>query len=147
MPLIIACTILIAAIFMIDNKRLYQLFYIALNLIMLTLIYNTFIIYTADFEMSPWHESGKVAYLVVVVEVLWLLAIDAIMAVLSFKIKISPNQLVIPFVAAVILGVYAIFYINPPMWLCVGGAVASVILFFTSLTLFFISFYKNIREK
>ena len=100
MPLIIACTILIAAIFMIDNKRLYQLFYIALNLIMLTLIYNTFIIYTADFEMSPWHESGKVAYLVVVVEVLWLLAIDAIMAVLSFKIKISPNQLVIPLVAA-----------------------------------------------
>ena len=147
MPLIIACTILIAAIFMIDNKRLYQIFYIILNLILLTLIYNTFIIYTADFEISPWHESGKVAYLVVVVEVLWLLAIDAIMAVLGMKMKISPNQLLIPFVAAIILGIYAIFYINPPLWLCIGGATASVILFFTSLALFFISFFKNFREK
>ena len=146
MPFIIACTVFIAAIFMIDNLRLYRIFYVALNLLLLTLIYNTFIIYTADFEFSPWHNSGKVAYLVVVAEVLWLLAIDAIMGLLSRKIKISPDQLLLPFVAAVILGVYLIFYLEPPMWLCVGGAVASVILFFSTLILFFINYFKNLKS-
>lgn len=146
MPFIIACTVFIAAIFMIDNLRLYRIFYVALNLLLLTLIYNTFIIYTADFEFSPWHNSGKVAYLVVVAEVLWLLAIDAIMGLLSRKIKISPDQLLLPFIAAVILGVYLIFYLEPPMWLCVGGAVASVILFFSTLILFFINYFKNLKS-
>ena len=147
MPFIIACTIFIVGIFMVDNFRLYRIFYVALSLMLLTLIYNTFIIYTSDFEISPWHNSGKVAYLVVVVEVLWLLAINAIMALLSRKIKISPDQLVLPFVAAVILGVYLIFYVNPPMWLCIGGAAASVILFFTAICLFFINFFKNIKSE
>lgn len=146
MPFIIACTVFIAAIFMIDNLRLYRIFYVALNLLLLTLIYNTFIIYTADFEFSPWHNSGKVAYLVVVAEVLWLLAIDAIMGLLSRKIKISPDQLLLPFVAAVILGVYLIFYLETPMWLCVSGAVASVILFFSTLILFFINYFKNLKN-
>jgi len=146
MPFIIACTVFIAAIFMIDNLRLYRIFYVALNLLLLTLIYNTFIIYTADFEFSPWHNSGKVAYLVVVAEVLWLLAIDAIMGLLSRKIKISPDQLLLPFIAAVILGVYLIFYLETPMWLCVGGAVASVILFFSTLILFFINYFKNLKS-
>lgn len=146
MPFIIACTVFIAAIFMIDNLRLYRIFYVALNLLLLTLIYNTFIIYTADFEFSPWHNSGKVAYLVVVAEVLWLLAIDAIMGLLSRKIKISPDQLLLPFVAAVILGVYLIFYLEPPMWLCVSGAIASVILFFSTLILFFINYFKNLKS-
>lgn len=146
MPFIIACTVFIAAIFMIDNLRLYRIFYVALNLLLLTLIYNTFIIYTADFEFSPWHNSGKVAYLVVVAEILWLLAIDAIMGLLSRKIKISPDQLLLPFIAAVILGVYLIFYLEPPMWLCVSGAVASVILFFSTLILFFINYFKNLKS-
>ena len=147
MPFIVACTIFITAIFMVDNFRLYRIFYVALSLMILTLIYNTFIIYTADFEISPWHDSGKVAYLVVVIEVLWLLAINAIMALLSLKIKISPDQLAIPFVAAVILGVYLIFYVNPPVWMCISGAVASVILFFSSLALFFINLFKNLKPK
>ncbi len=146
MPFIIACTVFIAAIFMIDNLRLYRIFYVALNLLLLTLIYNTFIIYTADFEFSPWHNSGKVTYLVVVAEVLWLLAIDAIMGLLSRKIKISPDQLLLPFIAAVILGVYLIFYLEPPMWLCVSGAIASVILFFSTLILFFINYFKNLKS-
>ena len=146
MPFIIACTVFIAAIFMIDNLRLYRIFYVALNLLLLTLIYNTFIIYTADFEFSPWHNSGKVAYLVVVAEILWLLAIDAIMGLLSRKIKISPDQLLLPFIAAVILGVYLIFYLETPMWLCVSGAVASVILFFSTLILFFINYFKNLKS-
>ena len=146
MPFIIACTVFIAAIFMIDNLRLYRIFYVALNLLLLTLIYNTFIIYTADFEFSPWHNSGKVADLVVVAEVLWLLAIDANMGLLSRKIKISPDQLLLPFVAAVILGVYLIFYLEPPMWLCVSGAIASVILFFSTLILFFINYFKNLKS-
>ncbi len=147
MPFIVACTILVMGIFMVDNLRLYRIFYVALSLLLLTLIYNTFIIYTADFEFSPWHNSGKVAYLVVVIEVLWLLAINAIMALLSRKISISPDQLALPFIAAVILGIYLIFYTNPPKWLCICGAAASVILFFSSLTLFFINFFKNLKEK
>ncbi len=147
MHIILISALLIAAIFWVDNIKIYRTLYVVLNLMQLTLIYNTFIIYTADFEISPWHDSGKVAYLVVVIEVLWLLAINALTALLARKLPIAPDQLMLPFIAAIILGVYLIFYINPPLWLCIGGAAASVILFLASITLFFLNFEKIMRRK
>lgn len=147
MPFIIIFTLLILTIFWVNNPKIYRALYIVLNLALLTLIYNTFIIYTADFEISPWHSSGKVAYLVVVLEVLWMLAINAILGLLSRKIYINPNQILLPFIAAVTLGFYLIFYINPPVWLCIGGAFMSVILFFALIALFFINFDKTFHSK
>lgn len=147
MHIILIAALLIAVIFWADNIKIYRIFYTALFLTQLTLIYNTFIIYTADFELSPWHDSGKVAYLVVVIEVLWLLAVNALMALLSRKIYIAPDQLVLPFIAAIILGIYLIFYLTPPVWLCIGGAAASVILFTASVALFFINFDKSMRSR
>lgn len=147
MHIIAAFSLLIAAIFWADNSKIYRTLYIVLNMALLTLIYNTFIIYTADSELSPWHDSGKVAYLVVVIEVLWLLTINAIMALLARKIYIAPDQLMLPFISAVVLGIYLIFYVNPPYWLCIGGAIASVVIFLTSIILFFINFDKSIRGK
>lgn len=147
MHVILVAALLIAAIFWADNVKIYRTLYVALLLMQLTLIYNTFIIYTADFELSPWHESGKVAYLVVVIEVLWLLAINALTALLARKIYIAPDQLMLPFIAAVILGIYLIFYLTPPVWLCIGGAAASVILFAATAALFFINFDKSMRGR
>lgn len=147
MHIILVSALLIAAIFWADNLKIYRTLYVALNLMQLTLIYNTFIIYTADFEISPWHDSGKVAYLVVVIEVLWLMAINALIALLARKIYIAPDQLMLPFIAAIILGIYLIFYITPPLWLCVGGAAASIILFFASIVLFFLNFDKTMRGR
>lgn len=147
MHIILVSALLIAAIFWADNLKIYRALYVALNLMQLTLIYNTFIIYTADFEISPWHDSGKVAYLVVVIEVLWLMAINALIALLARKIYIAPDQLMLPFIAAIILGIYLIFYITPPLWLCVGGAAASIILFFASIVLFFLNFDKTMRGR
>lgn len=147
MHIILLSALLIAAIFWVDNIKIYRILYVALNLMQLTLIYNTFIIYTADFEVSPWHDSGKVAYLVVVIEVLWLLAINALTALLARKLPIAADQLMLPFIAAAILGVYLIFYLTPPLWLCISGAAASVILFVASIALFFLNFDKIMRSK
>lgn len=147
MHIILLSALLIAAIFWVDNIKIYRTLYVVLNLMQLTLIYNTFIIYTADFEVSPWHDSGKVAYLVVVIEVLWLLAINALIALLARKLPIAPDQLMLPFIAAAILSVYLIFYLTPPFWLCISGATASVILFVASITLFFLNFDKIMRNK
>ncbi|MBR1649300.1 MAG: hypothetical protein IJ689_06880 [Alphaproteobacteria bacterium] len=147
MPFIVLASMLVAAIFWVDNSKIYRLFYTVLTLFVLLLIYNTFIIYTADFEFSPWRESGKVAYLVVVVEVLWLLSINAIMALLRRKIYIASDQLMIPFLSALVLGGYLIFYTSPPVWFCITGAVSSVLLFAGEVVLFFINFDKTIRGK
>ena len=144
MPFVVVFTLLVATIFWVDNMKVYRFFYIALTLAMLTLMYNTFIIYTAGFEISPWHNSGKVAYLVVIIEVLWLLAINAVLALLKRKIHITADQLMLPFATALTLGVYAIFYVNPPVWLCIIGAAISVILFISAVVLFFINFEKAI---
>lgn len=147
MHIILSLALLFAAIFWIDNKIIYRILYVALVLALLTLIYNTFIIYTADFEVSPWHESGKVAYLVVVIEVLWLLAINVLIALLARKVHISKNLLVLPFISAIILGIYLIFYVNPPLWFCVSGAAASTILFLSTIVIFFANFDKSLRSK
>ena len=144
MSFVVVFTLLIASIFWVDNFTVYRIFYTALTLALLTLMYNTFIICTVEFEISPWHSSGKVAYLVVMVEALWLLAINAIMALLKHKIYISADQLILPFATALILGFYLIFYVNPPLWLCIGGAIISAILFITTIVLFFVNFEKSI---
>ena len=96
--------LLIAAIFWVDNPKIYKALFIVLNILLLTLIYNTFIIYTADFEQSPWHENGKVSYMVVVLEVLWLLEINVIFALLRKKIFVSADLLSIPFLTALVMG-------------------------------------------
>jgi hypothetical protein len=57
---ILLIALLIAAIFWVDNPKIYKSLFIVLNILLLTLIYNTFIIYTADFEQSPWYENGKI---------------------------------------------------------------------------------------
>ena len=147
MPFVIIYTLLIAAIFWVDHPKIYRTLYVVLSVAVLTLIYNTFIIYTADFELSPWHNSGKVAYLVVVIEALWLLVTNAVMALLSRKMYIPANQLLLPFLSALVLAAYLIFYANPPLWLCICGAIISAILFILTIVLFFINFDKTFRLK
>ncbi|MBP3545779.1 MAG: hypothetical protein J6K16_01435 [Alphaproteobacteria bacterium] len=144
---ILLIALLVASIFWVDNSKIYKTLFIVMNLLLLTLIYNTFIIYTADFEQSPWHENGKISYMAVVLEVLWLLCINVIFALLRKKIYISADLLFIPFLAALVMGGYLIFYLNPPYWLCVSGAVTSLVLFISILFLFVKNFDKTIRGK
>ena len=139
--------LLIAAIFWVDNPKIYKALFIVLNILLLTLIYNTFIIYTADFEQSPWHENGKVSYMVVVLEVLWLLEINVIFALLRKKIFVSADLLSIPFLTALVMGGYLIFYLNPPYWFCISGAIISLVLFISILVIFIKNFDKTIRGK
>ena len=139
---IIVLSLLIAAIFWVDNTKIYKAFYLLLYVIFLTLTYNTFIIYSAKFSFSPWHDSGQVAYLVILAEVIALLAINAIMFLLKKKIFICKDLLFLPFISALILSGYLFFYEGTPLWLCFIGSIIALIMLVTSIVLFFFNFDK-----
>ena len=142
MPFVIAISLLIAAIFWVNNSRIYRILYLLLYVIFLTLTYNTFIIYSAKFSFSPWHDSGQVAYLVILAEVIALLCINAIIFLLKNKIYICKDLLFLPFISAAILSGYLFFYENTPLWLCFTGSILALAMLITSIALFFIKFDK-----
>ena len=146
MPFIIVISLLIAAIFWVDNQKIYKAFYLFLYIIFLTLTYNTFIIYSANFAFSPWHDSGQVAYLVILAEIIALLCIGSLMFLLKNKIYICRDLLFLPFVSGIILSGYLLFYENTPLWLCYTGSVIALIMLITSIALFFINFDKIFRK-
>ena len=146
MPLIIAISLLIAAIFWVDNTKVYKTFYLFLYIVFLTLTYNTFIIYSAKLSFSPWHDSGQVAYLVILAEVIALLCINSLMFLLKKKIYICKDLLFLPCVSALILGSYLFFYESTPLWLCYAGSTIALIMLITSIALFFINFDKLFQK-
>ena len=146
MPLIIAFSLLIAAIFWVDNTKVYKVFYLFLYIVFLTLTYNTFIIYSAKLSFSPWHDSGQVAHLVILAEIIALLCINAIMFLLKKKIFICKDLLFLPFISAAILSGYLFFYENTPLWLCYAGSILAFAMLITSATLFFINFDRLFRK-
>ena len=83
MPFVIIISLLIAAIFWVDNTKVYKAFYFFLYIVFLTLTYNTFIIYSAKLSFSPWHDSGQVASLVILAEIIALLCINTLMFLLK----------------------------------------------------------------
>ena len=145
-PFIIIFSLLIAAIFWVDNDKVYKTLYLILYVVFLTLTYNTFIIYSAKLSFSPWHDSGQVAHLVVLAEVIALLCINALMFLLKKKIYICKDLLFLPLVSAVILSGYLFFYETTPLWLCYTGSIIALIMLITSVILFFINFDKLYRK-
>ena len=146
MPFIIAISLLIAAIFWVDNTKVYKTFYLLLYIVFLTLTYNTFIIYSAKLSFSPWHDSGQVAYLVILAEVIALLCINVIIFLLKNKIFICKDLLFLPFISAAILSGYLLFYENTPLILCYAGSIIALIMLITSIALFFINFDKLFQK-
>ncbi|MBO7555868.1 MAG: hypothetical protein J6T72_00520 [Alphaproteobacteria bacterium] len=146
MPFVIIISLLIAAIFWVDNTKVYKAFYFFLYIVFLTLTYNTFIIYSAKLSFSPWHDSGQVAYLVILAEIIALLCINTLMFLLKNKIFICKDLLFLPFVSAAILSGYLMFYENTPLWLCYAGSTIALIMLMTSVALFFINFDKLFRK-
>ena len=143
---IIIFTLLVAAIFWVDNNKVYKTFYLLLYIVFLTLTYNTFIIYSSKLSFSPWHDSGQVAYIVILAEVIALLCINALMFLLKKKIFICKDLLFLPFVSAIILGSYLFFYENTPLLLCYAGSIIALIMLITSIALFFMNFDKLYRK-
>lgn len=146
MPFIIIFALLVAAIFWVDNDKVYKTFYLFLYIVFLTLTYNTFIIYSSKLSFSPWHDSGQVAQIVILAEVIALLCINAIMFLLKKKIYICKDLLFLPTASAIILGCYLFFYENTPLWLCCTGSIIALIMLITSVILFFINFDKLYKK-
>ena len=146
MPFVIIISLLIAAVFWVDNTKIYKELYLILYLAFLTLTYNTFITYSAKFSFSPWHNSGQVAHLVIFAEVIALLAINAIIFLLKNKIYICKDLLFLPFISAAILSGYLLFYENTPIWLCFTGSILALVMLIGSVSLFLINFEKIFRK-
>jgi len=145
MPFILLFALFIITIFGVDSPKLYKAVYAVSNFALLALTFISFIFYSKAFEISPWYSPHDIPFLVIIYLTIWVVVIEGVTFILSKKIHIPKTSLYVPILAAVVLGLNALFDYKSPI-MHIAGALASLSIFITLAILFIKNFEKTFRK-
>lgn len=103
MPLIVLFVLLSAAVFLLDNRTVFRLLFIAVNLWLTVMYFVIAEIRTAKLPQVPWFDPAGVSDTVVVYLALLTAAAGILLFFLSRQLAVSRFPAVFPFVGAALL--------------------------------------------
>lgn len=139
--------LLFATMFWIDKKAVYKLVYMILSLILITIIFIFFIMFTSSFEVSPWHESTAFQFLVPIYLSIWLWIIGGLFMLLSLKLTIPNIMQYLPFIAGIAFGAIVLYEEPDNLYLQISGAILSIFFFGYIIALFSLNFEQTFLAK
>ena len=105
MPLIVLFLLLLAAVFLLDNRIIFRILFVVVNLWMTVMYFVIAEIQTAKLPQVPWFDPAGVSGTVVVYLALLMTAAGVLLFFLSRLLFVSRLPAVFPFIGAALLGI------------------------------------------
>lgn len=105
MPLIVLFLLLLAAVFLLDNRIIFRILFVVVNLWLTVMYFVIAEIQTAKLPQVPWFDPAGVSGTVVVYLALLMTAAGVLLFFLSRLLFVSRLPAVFPFIGAALLGI------------------------------------------
>ena len=128
MPLIVLFVLLSAAVFLLDNRTVFRLLFIAVNLWLTVMYFVIAEIQTAKLPQVPWFDPASDSGTVVIYLALLMTAAGILLFFLSHLLFVSRLPAVFPFIGAALLGIGLLPAGSQSAAHAAGGAAALILL-------------------
>ena len=129
MPLIVLFLLLLAAVFLLDNRIIFHILFVVVNLWLTVMYFVIAEIQTANLPQVPWFDPAGVSGTVVVYLALLMTAAGVLLFFLSRLLFVSRLPAVFPFIGAALLGIGLLPADSQSVIHAAGGAAALILLF------------------